>query len=829
MSSESVRALEATDVIALREEAALRVETGVVLVFVVPRSPGGPGRRIPLHQALPGEIVTGAALTEADLMAAGLPGTQIALLPEADPEAVRRMAQLATEALGRAQQADADTAALQWVQLHHDERVVDDALLELAATVPGEQRARFGEEAVPRDEAVIDFLARQVGLHPDPLRLRRAVTDAEVTGRDRVIALAAAAGAAVRPVELPPNWWRREGPPLMLEVDGRLTAAVWRRRAYHLWDPDQGLGQPVKAGTQGQVRRGTLLEPLLDPGRPSGTRDLLRLGARGSRMTLLLVATLTVVVGLLAAVIPLVAGALTQTVASQTTSTLLVVGCALVALAAGDAMVRGVRMFALLRVRGRGVAVTATAVWDRLLRLPMSWHARRSVASRMTDANAVDTASMIMPDSTVTALLDVAAVGGAVIGVLFTNSALALALIAFLIVRVAVDVALVATAARLTRQALEARTHSQSAALEITRGVDRLRASGASRRAFARWARTEAVTTGMEVRQRRLTVFQQVFGAIWPTLGLAALFVVTAWSGADVGQFVTAQTALTAATSAMGAAIAAVGAFLATRAVLARADEALRAEPESGTGQEVAALGGAIDLRDVTFRYRADLPTVLDGVSLSIPAGAHVAVVGPSGCGKSTLLRLLLGLEEPDAGVVSYDGRDLSGLDRSSIRRQIGTVMQSSQLLPGSIRDNVDLGRGLTVSQIWEVLEMAAVADDVRAMPMGLSTVVVEGAATISGGQRQRILLARALAGRPRILLLDEATSALDNVSQAAVIQTLDRLDCTRVVVAHRLSTIERADLVLMFTDGRVVEQGLFQELMDRPGPFHDLVARQRL
>ena len=199
-------------------------------------------------------------------------------------------------------------------------------------------------------------------------------------------------------------------------------AAVWRRGAYRLWDPDTGLGQPITGATEGgDARRGTLFEPLLDPGRPSGIRELLRLGARGSRGTLVLIGVLTVVVGLLAAVIPVVAGALTQTVASQTTSTLLVVGCALVALAAGDAMLRGVRMFALLRIRGRGVAVSATAVWDRLLRLPMSWHSKRTVASRMTDANAVDTASMIMPDSTVTALLDVAAVGGALIGVLFTQ------------------------------------------------------------------------------------------------------------------------------------------------------------------------------------------------------------------------------------------------------------------------------------------------------------------------------------------------------------------------------------------------------------------------
>ncbi|MEI2718067.1 MAG: ATP-binding cassette domain-containing protein [Candidatus Nanopelagicales bacterium] len=203
--------------------------------------------------------------------------------------------------------------------------------------------------------------------------------------------------------------------------------------------------------------------------------------------------------------------------------------------------------------------------------------------------------------------------------------------------------------------------------------------------------------------------------------------------------------------------------------------------------------------------------------------------MGPSGCGKSTLLRLLLGLEDPGSGIVSYDGRDLSGLDRSSVRRQIGTVMQGSQLMPGSIRENVDLGRGLTTDEVWQALADAAVAEEIRDMPMGLSTVVIEGSGAVSGGQRQRILLARALAGRPRILILDEATSALDNVSQAAVVASLDRLAITRLVVAHRLSTIEQADRVVMLADGRVAAQGTYEQLMDEDGPFRDLVQRQQI
>ncbi|MDZ7576970.1 MAG: ATP-binding cassette domain-containing protein [Candidatus Nanopelagicales bacterium] len=824
--------LDATEILHLTPGTTVRVVTGTVVVFVVPRTDAGPGRRIPVCEVTPPSQLTGAQVEGADLVGVGLPGTQVEPVSATDDAAEQAMARSAREALSAANDRNLSAADLLRLSARHDERLIDDALLGLAAAVPGQKPDLLTSGDLPDDVAVVEFMARQIGLRPNPLLLRRAVADVEITGRDTITSLAAASGAAVRRVGLTPGWWRQEGPPLLLQDRHRATygAAVWRRGAYHVWEPTLGLHAALDAATAAPwSREAILFEPLLDPNRPARIRDLVRLGLRGSKKSLWLVAMLTAIVGVLAAVIPIVAGQLTSTVASQTGSTLLVVGVALVAFAAGDMALRAVRLYAMLRIRGRGVAVTATAVWDRLIRLPMSWQNQRTVASRMTDANAVDTASMSMSNSVITSLLDISAVVGAMLGVATTSLSLATALLAFLVVRAVVELLLVRRAARLTREVLDASTESQSVTLGLIAGVSRLRVSGATGRAFALWATSQTRTTATEVRQRRLTVAQQMTGALWPSAGLAVLLAVTAAAGTSVGSLVTAQTALTAATSAVAAAVASVGAGLSARAVLERARSVLRAEPESGTGQEVAQLAGSIDLRDLVFSYRPDTPPVLRGVSFAIPAGAHVAVVGPSGCGKSTLLRLVLGLENPESGIVSFDGRDLSALDRSSVRRQIGSVMQSSALMPGSIRENVDLGRGLSAAQIWQALADAAVAEDVRAMPMGLATVVVEGTGAVSGGQRQRILLARALAGKPRILILDEATSALDNVSQAAVVANLDRLDITRVVVAHRLSTIEQADLVVMLTDGVVVAEGKFAELMARPGPFHDLIERQQL
>lgn len=816
------------EVLALSDGETYRVLDGAAVLFAIRDVEGG-GRRIPIGEVGPGETFAGVDVPDATVIAVGLPGTRV--VPEESAEGAVPTRERVLAALAEDDRREIRVADAQEAGSRHDARLLDDALLGLAAVVPGRKPDFYDPGQLPSDVAVVDFMARQVGLRPDPMRLRRASADVTVSGRDPLTALASAAGAVIRRVDLPPGWWASEGPPVLVTAeDGSPGAAVWRGSGYHVWQPESGLQPVLDAGSAGQWgRRGVLMEPLLDPSQPANWQKLARLSLHGNAGSARLVVFLTVVIALLAAVVPVVSGQLTASIASQTGSTLAVIAAALVAFALGDALIRVVRMFAMLRIRGRSTAVAATALWDRMVRLPMRWHNERTVASRLTDATAVDGASMGVPDAIIMSLLDSSAVFGALLGVMIVSPPLALALLAFLVVRGVVEVQVVRRAAVVARQAVDAGAVSQGVTLGLISGVNRLRISGASWRAFALWAQAQARTTAVEVRGRQIMVLQQALGALWPTLGLALLLAITAVTGSSVAQLVTAQTALTASNAALAAAIVAIGAVLRARAVLERADAVLQAIPESGAGQELAALDGTIDLRDLVFGYDPEAPPVLNQVSVSIPAGAHVAIVGPSGCGKSTLLRLILGLEQPDSGLVSFDGRDLSALDRSSVRRQIGSVMQSSELMPGSVRENVDLGRGLTATQVWEALEQAAVADDVRAMPMGLNTVVTEGGGTLSGGQRQRILLARALAGSPRVLILDEATSALDNVSQAAVVQSLDRLEATRIVVAHRLSTIELADTVVMLDGGRVVAQGSFDELMAEPGPFRELVIRQRL
>ncbi len=259
------------------------------------------------------------------------------------------------------------------------------------------------------------------------------------------------------------------------------------------------------------------------------------------------------------------------------------------------------------------------------------------------------------------------------------------------------------------------------------------------------------------------------------------------------------------------------------REVFGRAPEQL-ADTTAPPGK----LRGRIRLDNVSFRYEPDGPLVIDGVSLDIAPGSKLALVGASGSGKSTLGKLLLGFYLPTSGRVSFDGKDLSGLDLGALRSQIGVVLQDSFVFSGTIRDNLSINApGSELAPLMRAARAAAIHDDISRLPMGYDTLVSEGGSSFSGGQRQRLSLARALVHQPAILLLDEATSALDNISQAAVEANLAELMCTRVVIAHRLSTVVDADHIVVLDRGRIVEQGTHEQMMQRKGRYHELVQAQ--
>jgi ABC-type bacteriocin/lantibiotic exporter with double-glycine peptidase domain len=369
--------------------------------------------------------------------------------------------------------------------------------------------------------------------------------------------------------------------------------------------------------------------------------------------------------------------------------------------------------------------------------------------------------------------------------------------------------------------------------------VAKFRVAGAETRAFAYWGRQYSqelrLTLASEGIEDNLTVINNLLAALTPAVLFAFATGMIQQSQAGEGGFSTGT--FLAFNAAFGTFIGGATSLSSTvidvldvLPIWQRAEPILTAEPEVDPQRaDPGRISGQVTVSNVGFRYRCDGDLILDGVSLTVEPGEFVALVGPSGSGKSTLFRLLLGFDTPEVGAVYFDGQDMAGLDLNALRRQLGVVLQTSRLMSASIFENIASSARITMEEAWEAAAMAGLADDILAMPMGMHTVVSEGGTNLSGGQRQRLLIARALALRPRILLFDEATSALDNRTQAIVSESLERLRVTRIVVAHRLSTIRHADRIYVLEKGRLIQQGNFDQLTATPGLFSQLVKRQQV
>ena len=362
-------------------------------------------------------------------------------------------------------------------------------------------------------------------------------------------------------------------------------------------------------------------------------------------------------------------------------------------------------------------------------------------------------------------------------------------------------------------------------------GVQKIKISGSEKRAFAKWAKLYA-------QEAKLTYNPPLFLKINSALNLAislAGTIIMYYFAAAGGVSVADYYAFTAAYGMVSGAFMSLASMTMTvagiRPVLDMAKPVLEAEPEIAEGKRVVErVSGGIELNNVSFRYSDSMPNVIDNLSIKIRPGQYVAIVGSTGCGKSTLMRLMLGFEKAQKGAIYYDGRDISKLDLKSLRRRIGVVMQDSKLFSGDIYSNITISAPwLTLDEAWEAAELSGIAEDIRRMPMGMHTVISEGSGGVSGGQRQRLMIARAIAPKPKILMFDEATSALDNITQKKVSESLDNLKCTRIVIAHRLSTIRSCDRIIYLENGRIAEDGTYEELIAKNGRFAELVERQRL
>lgn len=362
-------------------------------------------------------------------------------------------------------------------------------------------------------------------------------------------------------------------------------------------------------------------------------------------------------------------------------------------------------------------------------------------------------------------------------------------------------------------------------------GVQKIKLSGAEKRAFARWADLYAKGVAHTYDPPMFIKINGVINMAISLVGTLVMYWAAVNSGIGVADYYAFNTAYGMVSGAFMSLASIALTVAQIKPIVDMAKPIMDAVPEVSEKKHVVTnLSGGIELHNVSFRYTEMQPNVLDDFSLKIKAGQYVAIVGKTGCGKSTLMRMMLGFETPQKGAVYFDGKDIATLDLRSLRRHIGTVMQNSKLFSGDIYSNIVISAPwLTMDEAWEAAEMAGIAEDIRHMPMGMHTLISEGSGGISGGQRQRLAIARAIAPKPKILMFDEATSALDNLTQKQVSDSLGKLKCTRIVIAHRLSTIRACDRIIVLDQGKIMEDGTYDELIAKKGFFAELVERQRL
>ena len=650
-------------------------------------------------------------------------------------------------------------------------------------------------------------------------------------------AIARASGLRSRKVTLEAGWHRHDTQAMLgfAADDGRPLAVL----------PRAGKGltviDPVQRSTLHDAAALAVLSetayvfsaPL--PFLPLGWKALSRFTfARGWRDLLAVVAT-AIAGGVLGMAVPIASSYLIDTVIpGHDYNHLVQVGFILVVLGIATFVMSYVSGIAFSRFQAKAGPALQAAIIDRLLRLPVGFFRNHSAGDLALRAGAITQIDQLVSGSAVQALL------GSVFAVfsfgllIYYDWRLGLWAALMTALYSVLSLLLIWLQLRHERQLAHLEGQLQSRVLQLITGITKLRLSASEDRAFARWAALFARSRMLGMKAARHANLQAVLNALFGLVPLLVFFLI-------LGQFRTPDQKDMLAIGGLAAFLAAFGNFngsvtqmthtlvslLAIQPLLERAMPILQATPEiSDDKEDPGVLTGAIEFSHVSFRYSEDGPLVLDDVSLSIKAGEFVAIVGASGCGKSTLIRLLLGFEAPGSGAVLLDGKDLQELDVPAVRRQMGVVLQNSRPMPGSLYENIIGMSDGGLTEAWEAARMAGLDADIQRMPMGMHTMVAEGG-SLSGGQMQRLMIAQAVVGRPGILVMDEATSALDNRVQAVITDSLERLSVTRLVVAHRLSTVVRADRIYVMDAGRVVEQGTFEQLMQRDGHFSRLAAAQ--
>ena len=641
-------------------------------------------------------------------------------------------------------------------------------------------------------------------------------------------------GIMTRQLRLTDGWWREASGPLLGRTrSGRLVALLpkWTGRSYRFTDED---------GTLREVSR-QQMKDVLKPEAYSFTKalPLHRLTKREliafiwssasthSLVHMVLVALFVVLLGMF---VPMANKFVFETVIPAGIATdLAPIAGLLVGAAVAIMLTTYIRNLYIVRVENIVEMNLHNAVMARLFLLPPKFFHSHSSGELTSKLNNLSQLCQQINEAIVGALLSGALSVVYFIQVGIYGGPLLLPAMALFVLQVLILVLYFRKATYVQQLYIRKNEALNGMECNLFAGIQKVKLTGSETRAFTRWLNHYTHTARVIYNPRLTTRLYPSLLALMNVGSLLVIYVFALRTSITTSDFIAFTSAFGMLTAALSAITQQIPEMTKIEPQLESIMPIAEAVPEvSGSHTPIKTLSGSIEVNHLSFRYQDDMPLVIDDLSLSIKAGEYVGIVGTSGCGKSTLLRLLLGFEKPQRGNIYYDHYDLEKIDKKQLRQRIGTCLQNGSLFTGDIFHNITItAPWSTHDDAWEALRMACMYNEVKALPMGLHTVISEGGGGFSGGQKQRLLIARALIGHPNILFFDEATSALDNISQRQVSENLDRLHCTRLVIAHRLSTIRHCDRIIVLNKGKIAEEGTFEQLMARKGLFYEMSLRQ--
>jgi ABC-type bacteriocin/lantibiotic exporter with double-glycine peptidase domain len=638
-------------------------------------------------------------------------------------------------------------------------------------------------------------------------------------------AISAASGVLTAPAPTQERWWDSLPGPAVTDAGDSAEAIL----------PHGSGAEAISGGTRVRSRfRGAKAHAdtvIITGSLPSNASwlALIRWSLRGRSKQIGVLLLLSLVGGSLALILPLATSALFAVAVPMGDANLAAGIMVTLALAGvGGALLLVARNFLIIRVRNSSDTRLAPGVMAHLLRQPMTFFRRMSPGEILDRTLSVDMARVHVNDGTIGTVINTSF---ALVNLLFL---FAIDAVLGLVIALAIGITMLLMSLiqrrikRLTTVMMAERSDLNSNTMSLIEAIVPIRVGGAESRALARWTQTAApaLSTVSELEAESSARFT-ILAAAPLVMNTVLVLAVASQRGAfTAAAFMGAFVAVAQLTIAMTQLTQSLYLISELKPALERMVPITSSVVErSGHARAPGALDGRIQMTNVVFGYDLERPPLLDGLTLTVEAGEFVAIVGPSGSGKSSVMRLILGFENPWSGVVAYDGKDLAELDVTAVRRQMGTVLQASVPFGTTYRECICGPLQLDDDSLWKVIAESGLEQEVRAR--GLDAPLGKRGGAISGGQRQRLMIARALAGDPRIILLDEATSALDNVTQDIVMRSILGRPVTRIAIAHRLTTVERADRILVVSGGRIEEEGTPAELRASGGHFARLAARQ--